>query len=74
MIDNRELEEIMSILENLDDQVLGVKLLREFNDKTRVFSLLLNDKNPVLSHDEWKEKCDFAKKEVDEIVKKIKSL
>ncbi|ATH08508.1 hypothetical protein BIY24_11270 [Halobacteriovorax marinus] len=73
-IDNTELDEIMEKLENLDDEVLAVEKLREFNNATKKLGELLMNLNKDLSHGEWKTACDEAKKEVDRVVAEIKAL
>lgn len=73
-IENVELDEIMDKLENLEDEQLAVVKLREFNDATKVLGELLMNLNKDLNHDEWKNKCDQAKKAVDRIVDEIKEL
>lgn len=64
----------MLILEELEDEQLAVQLLKELNDKTRALGVVLMNMDSSLSHEEWKKECDQAKKEVDLLVKKIKSL
>lgn len=61
----------MNVLENMDDEVLSVKLLKQFNDHTKKLGTLLMNRDPNLSHAEWKVQCDDAKKEVDQIVSEI---
>ncbi|MDD0851948.1 hypothetical protein HBN50_02520 [Halobacteriovorax sp. GB3] len=73
-VDNSEINEVMLILEELEDEQLAVQLLKELNDKTRALGVVLMNMDSSLSHDEWKKECDKAKKEVDLLVKKIKSL
>ena len=74
MIDNKELDEIMSILENLEDEKLSVKLLSSFNEKSKNLGTLLMNKDENLSHDDWKIKCDNARKELDLVLNEIYSL
>lgn len=74
MIDNKELERIMDILENLEDEELSVKLLKEFNERTSRLGKLIMNKDSSLSHEEWKKLCEDAKDEVDFIIKKIEGL
>jgi hypothetical protein len=73
-IENIELDEIMNKLENLEDEQLAVIKLKEFNDATKVLGELLMNLDKNLNHDEWKNRCDLAKKEVDRIVDEIKDL
>lgn len=73
-IDNTELDEIMSKLENLEDEQLAVVKLQEFNNATKQLGELLMNMNKELSHGEWKAACDDAKKEVDKVVAEIKAL
>jgi hypothetical protein len=74
IIDNKEIEEITSILEELEDEELAVGLLREFNEKSRALGLLLMNRDPDLEHDEWKKQCDQALLETKAIIKTIREL
>lgn len=74
MIDNKETLEILRILENLDDEQLAVDLLNEFNAKTKKLGQLILNQDSSLPHEEWKKLCDQSKIEVDQIIKKIRSL
>ncbi len=74
MLDNAELEALMGKLEELEDEELAVKLLREFNDATSSYGKLILNQNQELSHEQWKEDCDKAKDKVDSIIKKIQEL
>ncbi len=71
MIDNTELDSIMAILEKMDDELLSVQLLKEFNEKTSALGKLLINYDGNLKDEEWKSHCDQAKKDVDEIVWRI---
>lgn len=73
ILDNKELEEIMNILENLEDEELAVRLLRDFNNATKELGLLVVNKDPKISHQEWKELCDEAKMKVENVVSQILS-
>jgi divalent metal cation (Fe/Co/Zn/Cd) transporter len=74
LLDNSEMQEVLDKLENLEDEQLANDLLREFNDRTKVLGQLIMNLDKNLSSEEWKEKCDAAKKDVDEILQKIKDL
>lgn len=74
MIDNSEMEEILEKLESLEDEELAARLLKEFNEKKKHWGQLLMNLDPNLDHQEWKDQCDEAKKEVDAVVQKIRSL
>ena len=74
MIDSSESEEIIRILEEMDDQSLVVSLLNDFNKKTSHLGKLLLNQDPNLDHEEWKSLCDKAKRDVDQVIAKIKSL
>lgn len=74
MLDTKEIDRLISKLESLEDEDLAVKLLKEFNDKTKAFGELIMNKNEALDHDEWKNKCDEAKEKVDELLEKIDRL
>ncbi len=71
MIENKEVEKILSKLETLEDDFLAVELLREFNKcSAELGKLLLNlDKN--LNHEEWRNLCDDAQKKLNEIIARI---
>ena len=71
MIENNEIERILEKLENLEDEVLAVELLREFNRASSELGKLLLNLDNSLTHDEWKNLCDKAQASLDQIVKKI---
>ncbi|MGZ3787171.1 MAG: hypothetical protein ACXVLQ_01540 [Bacteriovorax sp.] len=71
MIDNKEIERILEILENLDDEKLAVQLLQEFNRASSELGQLLLNQDPSLGSVEWKKRCDQAQKKLDDIVKQI---
>lgn len=73
MFDNSEINVLIEKLEAMEDEALAASLLSEFNAKSRALGLLLMNRDPALSHDEWKRKCDEAQKEVDLVVNKIRS-
>ncbi|MGB0455007.1 MAG: hypothetical protein ACPGJV_14955 [Bacteriovoracaceae bacterium] len=70
-LDTSLLAEVMEKLENMDDQELAVKFLKEFNDKTAEHGKLILNQDEKLSNDEWQELCLKSKKKVDELVRKI---
>lgn len=74
MLDNAELEVLMSKLEEHEDEELAVQLLRELNDATSSYGKLLLNQNQNLSHEQWKSDCDNAKMRVDNIIQKIQDL
>ncbi len=74
ILDNKEIEVVMEILENLEDEVLAVELLKKFNEASKNLGLLVVNKDPRISHAEWKVLCDEAQKELDDIVFAIKNL
>ena len=71
-VENVELDEIMEKLEKIEDEQLAVVLLKQFNDKTKELGKLIVNKESDLSHEEWERLCEKAKKDVDEVIKKIK--
>lgn len=73
MIDNTEVTEVMGILEEMEDELLAVELLKDFNALTKQFGQLLLNKDPGLDHAHWKTQCDDVKGEVDKLVKRIKT-
>ena len=74
MLDNSDLEQIMEKLESFDDQEMAVKLLKEFNDKSKKHGKLILNKDAQLEHDEWKRMCDSAQQDINEVVGRILSL
>jgi hypothetical protein len=71
MIDNREIQQILEKLENLEDEILAVELLGEFNRASAELGKLLLNLDKSLSHDEWKNLCDKSQRKLELIVKKI---
>lgn len=71
MIDNSEIEKILEKLESIEDEVLAVKLLKEFNTCSSELGKLLLNLDKSLTHQEWKNKCDEAQLKLDKVVKKI---
>ena len=71
MTENNELERILDKLENLEDEVLAVELLKEFNAASSELGKLLLNLDNKLSHDDWKSLCDKAQSRLDQVVKKI---
>ncbi len=72
MFDNSEIEELLSKLEEMEDEGLAASLLSEFNEKSKLLGQLLMNTDASLSHDEWKKKCDDAKKVLDSVLRKIR--
>ena len=70
-IDNKEINEILAILEELEDEELASSLLSEFNEATKHHGKLIMNKDPALSNEDWKRQCDDAAKEVKLIVNRI---
>jgi len=73
VLDTKDTNRILEILEHLPDEALSVNLLKEFSEKNKRFGKLLLNRESELSHDEWKIKCDEAKKEMDVFLAKIES-
>ncbi|MDD4974917.1 MAG: hypothetical protein PHY93_11235 [Bacteriovorax sp.] len=71
MIENNEIERILDKLENLEDEVLAVELLKEFNSASSELGKLLLNLDKKLIHDDWKSLCDKAQARLDQVVKKI---
>lgn len=74
MLDTNELDRVITKLESLDDEELAVKLLKEFNDRTKALGELIMNKDENLDHEVWKQKCDEAKEKVEELLEKIDRL
>ena len=64
----------MEKLELIEDEQLAVTLLKEFNEKTKLLGQLITNRDPNLSHSEWERLCSDAKKNVDNVVKKIEEV
>lgn len=73
MIDNTDLEKILAKLEHIEerDEALAIKLLREFNDASKEYTLMLRNTDESLSNDEWKVACDKARKKLEKIMASI---
>lgn len=74
MLDNKEVNDILEKLENLADEELAVKLLKEFNAASSTLGKLLMNLDNSLDHEEWKRRCDQAQDELDRIVKRINDI
>ena len=70
-IDNSEINEILDILENIEDEEVAASMLAELNEATRYHGKLIMNRDPQLSHEDWKKQCDEAAKEVKNIVDRI---
>tara|TARA_B100000886_G_scaffold337417_1_gene298075 strand:- start:1111 stop:1347 length:237 start_codon:yes stop_codon:yes gene_type:complete len=71
VLDNREIENILDILEAIEDEELAASLLAEFNEATKNHGKLVMNRDPKLSNEDWKKMCDDAANEVEMILKKI---
>lgn len=71
MLDNRELQSLLAILEDMEDELLAAQLLKDFNERSKTLGTLILNLDPDLDHNVWKKKCDEAQRSVDEIVEKI---
>lgn len=74
MIENTELDKIMTILESLEDEELAVTMLRKFNEKSSNAGKLILNHDQNLDNDLWKKQCDEAQKELNEVVREILDL
>ncbi len=74
MLDTDEMERVITKLETLEDEELAVQLLKELNDKTKALGDLIMNRDQELDNDIWKQKCDEAKEQVDELLEKIDRL
>ena len=72
LIKNDEINDILDVLEKMEDEVMAVSLLKEFNDKTKKLGKLITNKEENVGHAEWKVRCDDLKKEIDDLVLNIK--
>jgi hypothetical protein len=74
MFDNSEHLLLLEILENLEDEQLGVQLLKELNDSSSALGKKITNLDESLENDVWKQECDELKKKLDAVVKKIKDM
>lgn len=71
MFDNSEIESLLNKLEMIEDEAAAAALLSEFNSKSKVLGQLLLNRDESLTNEEWKSKCDIAKKDLDQVLEKI---
>lgn len=71
MIENKDIEHILEILENLEDEELAVSLLKEFNQASAELGKLLLNQDQALSHEEWKKLCDQAQARLSKVIETI---
>lgn len=74
MFRNDELEAIIEKLEVLEDEELAVQLLKELNALSSQHGKLILNRDPSLSHDEWKKSCDEVSEKLDQLIEKISKL
>ena len=74
MLDNKEINELLEILENLDDEELAVELLKEFNSSSKDLGKLLLNLDKGLEHNDWKLECEVAQKRLDRVIARIHNL
>ena len=74
MLDNKEINTLLDILENLDDEELAVELLKEFNSASKDLGKLLLNLDKGLEHNDWKLQCEKAQKRLDTVVTRIHNL
>lgn len=74
MIDNKEINRILSKLEDCEDEEKAVMYLKKFNSQSKLLGKLLLNLDKSLTHEEWKKQCDQAQKELDHIVAEIEAL
>lgn len=72
LIHNKEIVELMEILENMADEELSVELLKNFGELSRDWGRLMLNQDPNLTHQEWKLQCDEAKNKLEQLIAKIK--
>jgi hypothetical protein len=71
ILDNKEIDGVLDILESMEDEELAASLLAEFNEATKNHGKLLINRDPKISNDDWKKLCDEAGAEVALILSKI---
>ncbi len=73
LIDNKELNEIMDILENMEDEELSAQLLVKLNKSMSHLGKLVMNMDPNLNHDEWENLCDQARDDLEQVIAEIKN-
>lgn len=74
MIDNKEINRILEILENCEDEEKAVVYLKKFNKASKELGKLLLNLDKSLNHSQWKIECDRAQKELNNIIEEIENL
>ncbi len=74
MFKNDELEAIIEKLEELEDEKLAVELLKELNSLSSQHGKLILNRDPSLTHDEWKKSCDEVSDKLEQLIEKISKL
>jgi patatin-like phospholipase/acyl hydrolase len=74
MLDNKEINEILEKLENLEDEVLAVELLKEFNSASKHLGKLVLNLDKTIPHEQWKTDCDQARAELNRVIKRINDI
>lgn len=74
MLDNKEINQILEKLENLEDEVLAVELLMEFNSASKNLGKLVLNLDKSITHEQWKRDCDSARAELNNVIKRINDI
>lgn len=73
-IDLDETHEILAILEDMDDEALALKLLKDFNDASKELSNAIIEAGAIDQNDEWKKKLESKKGNLIKIINRIKKI
>lgn len=71
-LDLQETEEILTILENMDNEELGASLLKEFNDASKDFSQVVLTIGGMEQTEKMKRQYEAAKGNLVRAINKIK--
>ncbi len=74
MFDNSEFTAIIEKLEQFTDEQLATELLQQFTAAHSKASKLILNRDENLSHQKWKDACDQANRELEEVVARIDRL
>jgi hypothetical protein len=72
IVDAQEWAELLSILEDMEDQEEAKNLLGELNQKSKIWGQLFLNIDQNFDHQEWKGRCDRAQEELQEVIQKIR--
>jgi hypothetical protein len=74
ILDTQELDRVLEKLENMEDEALAVKMLKEFNDLTAQLGKLINNRDPNLETEAWKKMCDDAQDKINDFLDRLENV